>query len=79
VALIELYTASSERRWLDEAVELTEQMIGQFYDSQDGGFFFTPSDHERLIARPKEYQDNATPSGNAMAAWAGLLKMLLSR
>jgi uncharacterized protein YyaL (SSP411 family) len=45
-------------------------LLEQFEDGQDGGFFFTAHDHERLILRPKPGQDNATPSGNALAAWA---------
>ena len=42
----------------------------QFEDAEAGGFFFTARDHERLIHRPKPGHDNATPSGNAVAAWA---------
>ena len=42
-------------------------MIHYFNDPQ-GGFFDTSSDHESLVVRPKSLQDNATPSGNAMAA-----------
>jgi uncharacterized protein YyaL (SSP411 family) len=45
-------------------------LLDQFQDKQTGGFFFTARDHERLIHRPKPGQDNATPSGNALAAWA---------
>ena len=44
-------------------------MIERFADPQ-GGFFDTSDDHERLITRPKNVQDNATPSGSAMAATA---------
>ncbi|MFQ5577376.1 MAG: thioredoxin domain-containing protein, partial [Anaerolineae bacterium] len=33
----------------------------------NGGFFDTADDHEQLVVRPKSLQDNATPSGNAMA------------
>ena len=44
-------------------------MIERFADPQ-GGFFDTSDDHERLITRPKNVQDNATPSGGAMAATA---------
>ena len=40
----------------------------------DGGFYDTSDDHETLITRPRDLQDNATPSGNAMAATA-LLKL----
>jgi uncharacterized protein YyaL (SSP411 family) len=48
--------------------------MAQFADAEIGGFFFTSSDHEELIVRQKDSQDNATPSGNAMAATA-LLKL----
>jgi uncharacterized protein YyaL (SSP411 family) len=43
-------------------------MLAHFYDSANGGFYDTSDDHEALIHRPKDVQDNATPSGNAMAA-----------
>jgi hypothetical protein len=66
--LLALYEATFDRRWLKEARELTEKMIGQFWDEIDGGFYFTGQDHETLIARTKEYYDNATPSGNSVAA-----------
>jgi uncharacterized protein YyaL (SSP411 family) len=49
------------------AHELTETMI-EHYGAPDGGFFDTSDDHETLITRPRELQDNAVPSGNAMAA-----------
>ena len=42
-------------------------MNEQFWDEEEGGFFFTGKDHEQLIARTKDPHDNATPSGNAMA------------
>ncbi len=71
--LVELYQAVSEVRYLEAAVELAELMQSRFADA-DGGFFFTSDDHEQLIARYKDVQDNATPSGNAMAATA-LLKL----
>jgi len=45
-------------------------LLEQFEDPDAGGFFFTARDHERLIHRPKPGHDNATPSGNAVAAWA---------
>ena len=45
-------------------------MIDEFADAELGGFFFTGNRHEALIARQKDVQDNATPSGNGMAATA---------
>jgi uncharacterized protein YyaL (SSP411 family) len=48
---------------------LADVLLDQFEDTADGGFFFTGRDHERLIHRAKPGHDNATPSGNAFAAW----------
>jgi uncharacterized protein len=69
-ALLEL---AQERFSSDElafARRLADVLLEQFEDAEGGGFFFTGRDHERLIHRPKPGQDNATPSGNAVAAWA---------
>jgi hypothetical protein len=65
--LLALYEATFEARWFDEARALAEVMIARFHDPA-GGFFDTSDDHETLAVRPKGLQDNATPSGNAMAA-----------
>jgi uncharacterized protein len=69
-----LFRVSGERVWLDRAVELTEVLIQYFWDEASGDFFFTPSDHEPLLIRPKEHFDNATPSGNSTSAH-NLLKL----
>jgi uncharacterized protein YyaL (SSP411 family) len=66
--LLALYEATFETRWLDAAIELAEVMLARFADTNAGGFYDTSSDHERLISRPKDIFDNATPSGNAVAA-----------
>jgi uncharacterized protein YyaL (SSP411 family) len=71
--LIELYQTTFDARWYPAAHELAETMIAHFR-TPDGGFYDTSDDHETLITRPRELQDNATPSGNAMAA-AVLLKL----
>src|SRR5438105_14775274 len=42
-------------------------MRSRFADRENGGFFDTPIDHEKLITRPKDLFDNATPSGNSLA------------
>jgi uncharacterized protein YyaL (SSP411 family) len=39
-----------------------------YFADPNGGFFDTSRDHEELITRPKSLQDNAIPSGNALAA-----------
>ncbi|HEX4798766.1 MAG TPA: thioredoxin domain-containing protein [Burkholderiales bacterium] len=69
-ALIELLQAEFERDTLAFAEELAEVLLDQFEDKENGGFFFTSHDHERLIHRPKPGYDNATPSGNGVAALA---------
>jgi uncharacterized protein YyaL (SSP411 family) len=66
--LVTLYETGGEFRWLKHAIELTDRMIDEFWDEQGGGFFFTGKSHENLIVRSKDYFDNATPSGNSVAA-----------
>src|SRR5919112_3527014 len=68
--LTHLYEATGEPRWVEAALELTGVMIEEFNDRDAGGFFYTGASHEKLIARQKDAYDNATPSGNAMAATA---------
>jgi uncharacterized protein YyaL (SSP411 family) len=65
--LLELYQTTFDLRWYQAARELAEVMITHF-SAPGGGFFDTSDDHETLITRPRELQDNAVPSGNAMAA-----------
>ena len=69
-ALIEFLQAQFDVELLDFAEEVAEAMLDQFEDPDTGGFFFTGRDHERLIHRPKPGHDNATPSGNGVAAFA---------
>ena len=68
--LLELLQAEFRPADLAWACELADVLLEQFEDAQRGGLFFTSRDHERLILRPKPGHDNATPSGNALAAWA---------
>jgi uncharacterized protein YyaL (SSP411 family) len=65
--LLALYEATFEERWFVATRGLMDAVIERFADPA-GGFFDTASDHERLVARPKDVQDNATPSGGAVAA-----------
>jgi len=73
LGLLELYQTDFNTKWFQAAQELADQMIVRFKDPA-GGFFDTPEDGERLLVRPKDIQDNAVPSGNALAAEA-LLKL----
>ncbi|MFN8624320.1 MAG: thioredoxin domain-containing protein, partial [Chloroflexota bacterium] len=76
--LLALYETTFEERWFVAARDLMEVVLAHFTAS-DGGFHDTADDAETLIARPRSLQDNALPSGNAMAvtvllrlhAWTG--------
>lgn len=63
--LIELYQTTFDSRWYRAAVELVEVMLARF--DADGLLYDTDADQPILIIRPREVQDNAVPSGNAMA------------
>jgi len=69
LGLLELYQTDFNVRWFKSARELADEMIEKFSDPQ-GGFFDTPNDSKTLLIRPKDIQDNATPSGNALACEA---------
>ncbi|HKG55266.1 MAG TPA: thioredoxin domain-containing protein [Anaerolineales bacterium] len=67
LALLALYQSDPNHGWYTMALTLADQMVANFADPT-GGFFDTRDDHETLLVRPKDIQDNATPSGNALAA-----------
>jgi uncharacterized protein YyaL (SSP411 family) len=67
--LTELYEATFEPRFIEQALVLTRQMLALFKDEKQGGFYFTGKDAESLFVRPKEIYDGATPSGNSVAAY----------
>ena len=61
------FEATHERRYLDAARRLADEIMARFIDEENGNFFDTPTDHEQLISRPKDLFDNATPSANSIA------------
>jgi len=65
--LIELYEATLQVRYLQAAVGLNKGLLERFWDDQEGGFYFSPLDGERLLVRSKEAYDGAVPSGNSVA------------
>ena len=73
LGLLDIYQSDFNNEWFEMASRLAGEMVDHFTDP-DGGFFDTRDDHEALLVRPKDVQDNATPSGNAMACEA-LLKL----
>jgi uncharacterized protein YyaL (SSP411 family) len=68
-AALELLQEGFDAEDLAFACKLADVLLEQFEDADAGGFFFTARDHEQLVQRPKPPHDNATPSGNAVAAW----------
>jgi uncharacterized protein YyaL (SSP411 family) len=73
-ALLTLYEATFESRWLTAARTLADTTIAHFADRERGGFFTTADDHEQLVARRKDLEDTPIPSGNAAMAF-GLLRL----
>jgi uncharacterized protein YyaL (SSP411 family) len=66
--LIELYEATFKAEYLKLALELNSDMLKYFKDEENGGLYLYGSDSEKLIVRPKDVYDGATPSGNSVAA-----------
>ncbi len=65
--LLELYETTFEVRYLRSALDLNGDLVKYFWDDENGGFYFTASDSEKLLVRSKEIYDGATPSGNSVA------------
>ena len=69
-AMIDLYEASLDARYLGHARTLAAVILERFIDRAKGGFYFTSDDHEALITRSKAAFDGSTPSGNSAAVTA---------
>ncbi|HEX7974875.1 MAG TPA: thioredoxin domain-containing protein, partial [Anaerolineales bacterium] len=69
LGLLSLYQSDPDPYWFSSAHQLAGDMLDHFRDPQ-GGFFDTRDDHGPLLTRPKDLQDNATPSGSSLAATA---------
>jgi len=67
VGLLDLYEAAFDRSNLQRAIELANIMLSEFWDDNDGAFFYTGKSHEQLISRAKPVFDASIPSGNSMA------------
>ncbi|MEX2176207.1 MAG: thioredoxin domain-containing protein [Pirellulaceae bacterium] len=76
--LLRLHAATGDERWLDAADELLQKQIELFADQAGGGFFFTSSDHEVLLARGKEIVDTSVPAGNSVSA-DNLIRLAIAR
>ena len=67
-ALLDLYEAQPEPRWLQEAIALQSVLDRHYLDTHGGGYFKTADDAEKLLVREKSGHDGAIPSGNSIAA-----------
>jgi len=72
--LLHLYEATFQRRWLDEARALTDEMLDLFWDEGEQTLYDTGRDAEPLPLRPRDWFDTAMPSG-ASSACLLLLRM----
>ncbi len=72
--LLDALLTALRTRWhtadLDWATDIADALLAHFADNTNGGFYFTPDDHEPLLHRPRPFQDESTPAGNAVAARA---------
>jgi len=66
LALLSLYQVDPQPYWFQTAYRLAEMMLDLFYNPSEG-FFDTHQGHTHLFARPRDLQDNATPSGTSQA------------
>lgn len=68
LGFLDLFQVSGEQRWLREAQKLQNYLDTQHWDQQNGGYFMTGEDQEKLLSRDKPTYDGAEPSGNSIAA-----------
>ena len=76
-ACISLHQGTQQITYLEQAVKFAELVIDNFYDPEEGLFYYTSANQDDVIIRKKEYFDNATPSGNAQMCralnWLGTI------
>jgi uncharacterized protein YyaL (SSP411 family) len=73
-ACLDLYEATGNVTWLDNAIELQTDQEARYLDTQSGGYYLTSNEAEALLVREKPAYDQAVPSGNSVAA-ANLLRL----
>ncbi|MEI4769547.1 thioredoxin domain-containing protein [Psychrobacillus sp. FJAT-51614] len=67
-ALIEFHQATGDEEYIVKAKKLATTLYSHFEDKENGAFYFTNKEAEKLLIREKSALDNATPSGNGTAA-----------
>lgn len=68
-ALLSIYDATLDSKYLEKAKKLCQKTLSDFYDDKEGGFWLYGESGEKLILRPKETYDGAMPSGNSVMAY----------
>jgi uncharacterized protein YyaL (SSP411 family) len=68
LAFLDLYSLTFDTAWLRQSHEIAERTVEHFLDRDNDTWYDTASDHERLLVRPREVTDNATPSGTSLVA-----------
>jgi uncharacterized protein YyaL (SSP411 family) len=93
LAFLDLYSLTFDTSWLERSRAITERTIELFFDAESDTWYDTAVDHERLLVRPREVTDNATPSGTSLAVdlllawselddiaeWRGIVERTVSR
>jgi len=67
LGFLDVYALTFDRRWLDAARTIADAVDAWFWDDRIGAYFDTASDHEQLLTRPRDFTDNAVPSGTSLA------------
>jgi uncharacterized protein YyaL (SSP411 family) len=67
LAFLSVYELTFDRTWFDRAKVLTDGLHTWFWDAELGLFYDTDASHQDLPTRPRDFTDNATPSGNSLA------------
>ncbi len=65
--LIELYETTFELKYLESALQLTDRLIEDFWDVEDGGLFTSAAQTTDVLTRQKKLHDGVTPSANSVA------------
>ena len=68
-ALLELYHATLDSVYLENAEHLCAETVKKFACRTDGGFHLCETDSTELFINPKETYDGAVPSGNSVMAY----------
>jgi hypothetical protein len=67
-ACISLYQVTFDEYFIHRARALAQHTVDNFYDGDDGFFYYARQDAEKLIAARKEIFDNVIPASNSVMA-----------